>query len=44
MLRRWFCPVPARSLKDLLASAPLDGVELERSRDTGRMPQFHEET
>lgn len=25
-----------RSLKDLLASAPLEGVDLERSRDLGR--------
>jgi hypothetical protein len=26
----------ARALKDLLAAAPLEGVELRRSRDTGR--------
>lgn len=36
LLRGRFAPMPARSLKGLLASAPLDGVELERSRDTGR--------
>ncbi len=36
LLRGRFVPAPTRSLKELLASAPLDGVELERSRDTGR--------
>ena len=36
LLRGRFAPTPARSLKDLLVSAPLDGVGLERSRDTGR--------
>lgn len=36
LLRGRFAPAPTRSLKDLLASAPLDGIELERSRDTGR--------
>ena len=36
LLRGRFAPMPARSLKGLLASAPLDGVELERARDTGR--------
>lgn len=36
LLRGRFAPTPKRSLKDLLASAPLDGIELERSRDTGR--------
>ena len=36
LLRGRFSPAPARSLKDLLASAPLDGIELERARDTGR--------
>jgi hypothetical protein len=36
LLRGRFAPASARSLKDLLASAPLDGVDLERSRDTGR--------
>ena len=27
---------PARSLKHLIEAAPLDGVDLRRSRDTGR--------
>ena len=36
LLRGRFAPAPARSLKGLLASAPLDGVDLERSRDAGR--------
>ena len=36
LLRGRFAPAPARSLKGLLASAPLDGVDLGRSRDTGR--------
>ena len=36
LLRGRFAPAPARSLRDLLASAPLDGVDLERSPDTGR--------
>lgn len=36
LLRGRFAPPPTRSLKDILASAPLDGVDLERSRDIGR--------
>jgi len=36
LLRGRFAPAPKRSLKDLLVSAPFDGIELERSRDTGR--------
>jgi len=36
LLRARFAPAPARSLKELLASAPLDGIDLDRSRDTGR--------
>lgn len=36
ILRQRFGKPPAVSLKALLASAPLDGIELERSRDTGR--------
>ena len=36
LLRGRFAPAPPRSLKELLAAAPLDGVDLERSRDTGR--------
>jgi|1186.fasta_scaffold680199_1 hypothetical protein len=35
-LRIRFAPVPARSLKDLLAAAPLEGIELDRPRDAGR--------
>jgi len=36
ILRQRFAKPPSISLKALLASAPLDGIELERSRDTGR--------
>jgi hypothetical protein len=36
LLRRRFGPEPARSLKDLLAAAPLDDIDLTRSRDAGR--------
>jgi hypothetical protein len=36
LLRGRFAPAPARSLKDLLASAPLEGVTLDRPRDAGR--------
>jgi hypothetical protein len=36
LLRGRFAPEPTRSLKELLAAAPLEGVEIERSRDTGR--------
>ena len=36
LLRRRFGPAPTRSLKDLLAAAPLDDIDLTRSRDTGR--------
>ncbi len=36
LLRGRFAPAPAVSLKALLASAPLEEIELERSRDTGR--------
>lgn len=36
LLRRRFGPDPAQSLKDLLAAAPLDDVDLTRSRDAGR--------
>jgi len=34
LLRGRFAPIPTRSLKDLLSSAPLDGINLERSRDS----------
>jgi hypothetical protein len=36
LLRRHFAPPPAGSLKALLASAPLDGVDLSRDRDLPR--------
>lgn len=36
LLRGRFAPEPASSLKALLAGAPLEGIEVERSRDTGR--------
>jgi len=36
LLRRRFGPEPTRSLKDLLAAAPLDDIDLTRFRDTGR--------
>lgn len=36
LLREHFAQTPARSLKELLAAAPLDGVELDRTRDSGR--------
>ncbi len=36
LLRRRFEPERTRSLKDLLAAAPLDDIDLTRSRDTGR--------
>ena len=36
MLRQRFAPLPSEDLKALLAVAPLEGVDLERSRDMGR--------
>ena len=36
LLRAKFGPPPADSLKALLAAAPLEGIDLERPRDTGR--------
>ena len=36
LLRQGFADPPKVSLKALLASAPLDGIELDRSRDLGR--------
>jgi hypothetical protein len=36
VLRAHFAGRPAVNLKDLLASAPLDGIDLERSREPGR--------
>lgn len=37
VLRACFAPAPTRSLKELLAAAPLEGVDLDRPRDTGRV-------
>jgi len=36
LLRQRFAEPPKVSLKALLASAPLDGIDLDRSRDVGR--------
>jgi hypothetical protein len=36
LLRRRFAEPPKKGLKALLASAPLDGIDLDRSRDIGR--------
>lgn len=36
LLRRRFGPEPPRSLKDLLAAAPLGDIDLMRSPDAGR--------
>jgi hypothetical protein len=36
LLRRRFGSEPTRSLKDLLAAAPLDDIDITRSLDTGR--------
>jgi hypothetical protein len=36
LLRQGFAEPPRVSLKALLASAPLDGIDLDRSRDPGR--------
>lgn len=36
LLLRQFAPAPIHSLKDLIACAPLDGIDLDRPRDTGR--------
>ena len=36
LLRQRFVEQPKISLKALLASAPLDGIDLDRSRDLGR--------
>jgi len=35
-LRKHITPSPAKSFKGLLASAPLAGIELDRSTDFGR--------
>ena len=36
LLRQRFAELPKMSLKALLASAPLDGIDLDRHRDLGR--------
>jgi hypothetical protein len=36
ILNQRFAPPPSQDLKALLAAAPLEGVDLERSRDVGR--------
>jgi len=36
VLRARFAPQKAQGLKALLAAAPLEGIDLSRSRDTGR--------
>ena len=36
LLRQRFVELPKASLKALLASAPLDGIDLDRGRDLGR--------
>jgi len=36
LLLRRFAPEPARSLKELIEAAPLDGIDLDRPRDMGR--------
>ena len=36
LLRQGFAEPPKASLKALLASAPLDGIDLDRRRDLGR--------
>ena len=36
ILRQRFASPPSEDLKALLAAAPLEGVDLERSRDVGR--------
>ena len=36
LLLRRFAPDPTRSLKDLIASAPLDGIDLDQPRVMGR--------
>lgn len=40
VLRRRFANSPAKGLKALLVAAPLDGIDIERSRDTGRTVDF----
>lgn len=37
LLRGRFAAEPGARLKDLLAGAPLDGIALDRPRDTGRL-------
>ena len=36
LLRERFCALQAKGLKELLAAAPLEGIDLTRERDLGR--------
>lgn len=36
LLRERFAPRKFKGLKELLAAAPLEGIDLDRARDTGR--------
>ncbi|MGD9615856.1 MAG: hypothetical protein AB7H90_05105 [Alphaproteobacteria bacterium] len=40
VLRELFAVYRAKNFKEFLAAAPLEGVDLERSRDTGREVDF----
>lgn len=40
LLRQEFCPPATIDLKTLLASAPLDGIDIERDRDLGRIVEL----
>ena len=40
LLRARFASPKARRLKELLADAPLDGIDLDRSADLGRKVEF----
>lgn len=40
LLRERVAGRPAKGLKALLEAAPLEGLEIERSRDTGRAPEL----
>ncbi|HEX9648185.1 MAG TPA: hypothetical protein VGB88_11845 [Alphaproteobacteria bacterium] len=40
LLRQRFAEPRAKGLKALLAAAPLDGIDIERVRDTGRMVEL----
>ena len=40
LLRTHFGDSSPQSLKALLAAAPLEGIDIERSADPGRVPEF----